>query len=351
MSASADRWAPAPGFAAQQTGRFQGGAAVNDLAQADNIATVHSLIKVVEGLQPERGRKTVLVFTEGFAVPPGYEHVFSDLLSRANRANVSFYCIDVRGLQIATQLGSSGEALSATAAISSQQRLSGLGANPATREEVTQDDTLQTSFRSDVVAALSHLSSGTGGFLVTATNDFGRALLRISEDSRSYYEASYTPAVPGAPGQFRRIEVRVARKDVRVQSRSGYYTTSAALLAAFAEKELPVDFELRTAFYRFDRQGGGPFDCLVKLEASLDKAEFRADADKGRLSGRMILAGRVLDGKGDVVTRSARMSASAALPSRSSACAARCCRSPAGSGWPPARTPSSCSSVTRSAST
>ncbi|HEX9190085.1 MAG TPA: hypothetical protein VGB87_23615, partial [Vicinamibacteria bacterium] len=144
------------------------------------------------------------------------------------------------------------------------------------------------------------LSNGTGGFPVTQTNDFSRPLLRIAEDSRSYYEASYTPTATAATG-FRRLEVRVARKDVRVQSRSGYYASSPVLAAAFAQGELPAEFELRTAFYRFDRQGGGPFDCVVKVEASLDRTEFRPAAEKGKLAGRMVLAGRVLDGKSDVV--------------------------------------------------
>jgi hypothetical protein len=83
---------------------------------------------------------------------------------------------------------------------------------------MTQDDTMQTSLRSDVVDALAHLSTSTGGFLVTQTNDFGRPLARIGEDIRGYYEASYVPSTPAAPGQFRRIEVRLARKDLRVQT-------------------------------------------------------------------------------------------------------------------------------------
>jgi len=289
-------------YAGQQLGRFQGGAGVSDLSQADSVALVNALITVIEGLKAEAGRKTVLLFSEGFAVPPGYEHVFADLQSRANRANVSFYGIDVRGLQLSTQLASSGAALATAVAISAQQRQADGG--PVSREQLTQDDTMQTSLRSDVVDALAHLSTSTGGFLVTQTNDFGRPLARIGEDIRGYYEASYVPSAPAAPGQFRRIEVRVARKDVRVQSRSGYYTTppaAAGAFAAFAEAQLPADFEVRSRFYRFGREGGGPFDCLIRIEASLAKAEFRQDAEKGRLAGQMALAGRVLSATGDVV--------------------------------------------------
>jgi VWFA-related protein len=290
-------------YSGQQLARFQGGAGVGDLAQSDSVALVNALITVVDGLKAEPGRKTVLLFSEGFAAPPGYEHVFADLQSRANRANVSFYGIDVRGLQLATQLASSGAALATAAAISAQQRQADGG--PVAREQLTQDDTMQTSLRSDVVDALGHLSTSTGGFLVTQTNDFGRPLARIGEDIRGYYEASYVPSTPAAPGQFRRIEVRVARKDVHVQSRSGYYTTpptAAGAFAAFAGAELPSDFETLSRFYHFGREGGGPFDCLIKVEASLAKAEFRPDPEKkGRLSGKIALVGRVLDGTGDVV--------------------------------------------------
>jgi VWFA-related protein len=291
-------------YAGQQLSRFQGGAGVSDLSQADNVALLNALVTVVDGLKADTGRKTVLLFSEGFAVPPGYEHVFAELLSRANRANVSFYGIDVRGLQLSTQLGSSGAALATAAALSAQQRDSGTGGSAATREQMTQDDTMQTSLRSDVVDTLAHLSTSTGGFLVTQTNDFGRPLARIAEDIHGYYEASYVPSVPAAPGQFRKIEVRVARKDARVQSRSGYYTTPPAAggdFAVFAGAQLPSDFEVRGRSYRFGREGDGPFDCLIKVEASLAKTEFRQDQEKGRMVGRMALVGRVLDGTGNVV--------------------------------------------------
>jgi VWFA-related protein len=291
-------------YAGQQLSRFQGGAGASDLSHADSVALLNALVAVVDGLEADPGRKTVLLFSEGFTSPPGYEHVFADVQSRANRANVSFYGIDVRGLQLQTQLGSSGAALAATAAVSAQQALASGAGTPATREQMTQDDTLQTSFRSDVVDTLSHLSTSTGGFLVTQTNDFGRPLARIGEDIRGYYEASYVPSAPAGPGQFRKIDVRVARKDVRVQSRSGYYTTppaAAGAFAALAEAQLPADFEVRSRLYRFGRAGGGPFDCLLKIEASLAKVEYREDPEKGRLAGKMTLAGRVLGGTGDVV--------------------------------------------------
>jgi VWFA-related protein len=291
-------------YSGQQMVRFSGGASANDASQAENISLVNALITVVDGIKDEPGRKTVLLFTEGFSVAPGYEHVFADLQSRANRANVSFYAIDVRGLQLSTQLGSTGNALANTAAVSAQNALNAGGSQAVSRGEATQDDTLQTSLRSDVVDTLDNLSKSTGGFLVTQTNDFGKPLSRIGEDIRGYYEAFYVPSTPGMPGQFRKIEVRVTRKDAKVQSRSGYYTSppsAAGAFEAFVGAQLPSDFEVRSHFYRFGREEGGPFDCLIKIEASLAQAQFKDDPAKGRLVGRMALVGRVLDGKGDVV--------------------------------------------------
>jgi len=76
---------------------------------------------------------------------------------------VSFCAVDVRGLQLSTQLGSSGVALSNTQAISAQNALNAGGSVAVSREEMTQDDTLQTSLRSDVVDTLDNLSTSTGG--------------------------------------------------------------------------------------------------------------------------------------------------------------------------------------------
>ncbi len=295
-------------YSGQQLSRFEGGAGARDLAQSDSVVFVNALHGIVDDLRADAGRKTVLVFSEGFIAPPGYEQVFAELLSRANRANVSFYGIDVRGLQLTSQLDESRAALASATALSEQQRNAGSGGSPATRDQMTQDDVTQASVRSDAVDTLANLSASTGGFLVTQTNDFGRPLARIAEDLRGYYEASYTPSAAPAPGQFRRIEVRVARKDVRVQSRSGYYTSppapasAAAALDALSAAQLPDDFEVRSRFYRFAREGNGAFDCVLKLEASLAKAEFRQDpGPSGRLTGKMVLAGRVLDASGVVV--------------------------------------------------
>ena len=93
-----------------------------------------------------------------------------------------------------------------------------------------------------------------------------------------------------------------------MQSRSGYYTSPPAAAAApaasfdtFAAGELPAEIAVRSRFYRFGRpKGAAKFDCLLKLEASLATTEFKADA-QGRLAGKLVLVGRVVNPSGDVV--------------------------------------------------
>src|SRR5262245_48336765 len=74
-----------------------------DDAQRERQAasSVFSLLSIIKGQQRLAGRKTVLYFSEGLQLTPNLAPVFRNAVSAANRANVSFYAIDARGLQTA----------------------------------------------------------------------------------------------------------------------------------------------------------------------------------------------------------------------------------------------------------
>ena len=55
------------------------------------------------------------------------------------------------------------------------------------------------------------------------TNDIARSLRVAEEDLASYYLLEYAPGNELWDGRFRRIEVKVRRKDVHVQARQGYF--------------------------------------------------------------------------------------------------------------------------------
>ena len=67
---------------------------------------------------------------------------------------------------------------------------------------------------------LAMLADQTGGFLTANTNGFSAPLQRVMEEIDTYYELSYNPHVDKYDGKFRRIEVKLDRNDLAVQSRA-----------------------------------------------------------------------------------------------------------------------------------
>jgi VWFA-related protein len=108
-----------------------------DDAQREQQAasSVYSLLSLVRGQQRLAGRKTVLYFSEGLQLTPNLAPVFRNAVSAANRANVSFYAIDARGLQTARQTDAARESLAA-AARANEQQMRSRGAQPVTPEQI-----------------------------------------------------------------------------------------------------------------------------------------------------------------------------------------------------------------------
>jgi VWFA-related protein len=124
------------------------------------------------------------------------------LAQRANRANVSFYPIDPRGLVVFDEpIGGSFKPLPPGA---DAQRLS------------NRQDGLRT------------LAEQTDGAWSLNTNDVPRALARMLADTNSYYLLSYYSSNAKLDGRFRRITVKVKSPDMEVRARPGYLAPTEA---------------------------------------------------------------------------------------------------------------------------
>ena len=217
-------------------------------------------------------------------MPPGYEQVFADLLSRANRANVSFYGIDVRGLQLSTPARAAPAPRSPTpATISASQRQAG-SETAVTREQATQDDTMQTSMRSDVVETLDapldehrRLPRHPDERLRPAARAHRGGHPRLLRGVLRPVRAAGARAVPQDRGarraQGRAGAVAQPATTRRRPSRPGRPRSRPSLPGRAADRLRGAEplLPLRAA-------DGGPFDCLIKVEASLAKAEFKETA-------------------------------------------------------------------------
>jgi VWFA-related protein len=120
---------------------------------------------------------------------------------RANRANVTFYAIDPRGL--AAFDDSIGPM------------------RPATPSQ----DIKRMAARQ---GGLRELASNTDGAVLLNTNDVKGGVARMMADLGSYYLMSYYSSNTKLDGRYRRIAVRVKRPGVQVRAREGYLAPTEA---------------------------------------------------------------------------------------------------------------------------
>jgi VWFA-related protein len=202
----------------------------------EGFATINSLLAVISPMQNLPGRKTIIFFSEGLKLPPSVQQKFPAVINAANRANVSIYTIDAAGLRIESGTAEAARELNSIAAagMAQQGRGNDRGSNgPYLRSLERNEDLL----RFDPRSGLGSLSDQTGGFLIHDTNDLASGMRRIDDDMNGYYFLTYVPQNKDYDGRFRRINVKVARSNIEVQSRQGYYAVESA-------GQLPVlDFE------------------------------------------------------------------------------------------------------------
>jgi VWFA-related protein len=275
-------------------------------------ATFYPLMALAKAQAGLEGRKAILFFSEGLQVPTSVEEAFKAAISEANRANVSIYTVDARGLDGNRDLAAAGAALDRAGRVS-QGAMAKRGAGGTSMEEVQNDDLVLSSFRVNTQASLRELAEDTGGVMIANTNNLGKGLDRITTDLASYYEIAYVPQTGEADGKFRKIEVKVARKGVDVTSRSGYFAlpaTDAAplmpyelpLLAAAVTTPSPNAFDFQAGAFRFhDTPRGRQFTFVA--EVPIAALAVQEDKRAKRYYLNVTVMALVKDAKGTVVER------------------------------------------------
>lgn len=73
--------------------------------------------------------------------------------------------------------------------------------------------------------ALKRMARETGGrsFRVSGKTTLQQIFRDIQEEMRTQYAMGYTPTDPGKDGSFRKIEIKTADKNLKVQARRGYF--------------------------------------------------------------------------------------------------------------------------------
>jgi VWFA-related protein len=83
-------------------------------------------------------------------------------------------------------------------------------------------------------SALHQLSDPTGGRVYRVGRDkpLDAVFKELSDEMRSQYAIGYSPLNPAKDGGFRKLEVRMANKDLKAQARKGYYAIKPAAAAS-----------------------------------------------------------------------------------------------------------------------
>jgi VWFA-related protein len=237
--------------------------------------TLGALTRVAEALRADRGRKTVLFVSDGFAHDPTQPGM-REVVRAAREANAAFYFVDARGL-------GGGAAIAGVP-----------GAGAEEGRATLNQDTLSTltKERQETVGAES-LADDTGGRTIHNTNDLAGQMRALAEESRAYYLLGYAPSDTRRDGKYRKIDVQVSRPAVKVQARRGYYAPSDKAPARPRRNELDgsvraaldaasdvAGIPLRLTALGLGPVGGGKSTALVVTEVDLAGLDLRQAGDK-----------------------------------------------------------------------
>lgn len=278
-------------------------------------ATIFSLLSLVRGLATMPGRKTLLYVSTGIWLPTHLDEPFRSIISTANRANVSVYALDARGVMTGRQTQGVADAIRDVA----RDTASDLTADEqrATTAQIRASDRVEDAMRNNVQLPLRDLSDSTGGFLIADTNSFARPMQQLLDDVNTYYEVVYNPGITNFDGAFRKTSVKVARGDTRLTTRTGYFALpadirasglmpfEAVLIKALGSNPLPREVQFRSSAIRFQSSEKGTHQEVL-IEVPLANLQFREDAAANRYHARVSVIAVLRDANGEMVHKLSR---------------------------------------------
>jgi len=270
---SGNRMSPNETPPGQPTGDSRGGAEQIEQFRDEiySVGTLGALNFVVRGLRSLPGRKSVVLFSDGFplvtedAVDQRVLDSLHRLVDLANRASVVVYTIDARGLQ--SLMLSAADDIRAKARVVEQQL------------ENRQADYFNSQ------EGLSYLAQETGGFFARNSNDIGGQIKRVLDDQKGYYLIGYVPERASFTAEhgrrkFHKVSLTVTRPGLRVRSRTGFYgvedeethaappTREGQLMAALSSPFGSGDVRLRlTSLFAEDPKTGSFVRSLLHIDA------------------------------------------------------------------------------------
>lgn len=225
------------------------------------VGTIGSLRLVLRSLDQLPGRKSVVMFSEGFRLFPNMDNTRAEawlrtVVEQANRASVAIYTVDPRG----------------TPTLS-------FAAADATAPEGVQDR--RTTQMLDSQDPLVTIADETGGVFF-AENNLSLGAARALEDQSGYYLIGYEPSGSAdRPNRPHALKARVKRPGLSVRARSTYYeapdaaprptptpsTAASALYGALTSPFSSGEVDVRlTSLFDYGKKQGSAMRTLLHID-------------------------------------------------------------------------------------
>ena len=248
---------------------------------------LQALKTVALGMAQIEQKKSLIYFSAGVS-QTGVENQaeLRAAINAAVQANVAIYAVDIRGLEAMPPGGAA-----------SQASLRGVGAYSGSAMRGQFDENFATQ---ETLYTVAH---DTGGQAFLDSNDFGKVFERVQQDTSSYYVLGYRSTNPARDGRYRHIQVKTARKDVKLEYRAGYYAPADFQHSTQADREDQLQAEiasdlpstdlpifLSTAYFR---GADGRFFVPVSIVVPGSEIPFTKNSDKDKAT--LDFAGLVRD--------------------------------------------------------
>lgn len=276
------------------------------------IGTLGALRYIIRGMDRLPGRKSMMVFSEGFQMleignPSSVQtRIYDELRSIADlagRSSVVIYTLDPRGVQFPGMMLAEDNTWGQRTGVfgSPADRLSG-------QLQARNDQFLESQF------TLRFLADETGGVPYVGRNDVGTGMQRAIDDQSGFYLLAYEPdseSFDPAKLRFNKLVIKVKNKDLKIRYRRGYYgmadpkpsTTqptaqqriAEALISPFAAEGVPLALY---PIYTNDAENGNMIRALVHIDA---KSLTFAPDEGGKMKTSFVLAAKTYGDNGVVV--------------------------------------------------
>lgn len=281
--------------------------------EASARASIDALLSLVKAQAHLPGRKVVIYFNPWMFIPDSAKEQYQYMIGMANKANITFYTVDPKGLVTYSQNDSGRGQLGGAAGETRNLSMSG-GVGDVSTSQVEAQETAENGLRSNPEEWLRDLAKQTGGVAIAETNDYKAPLRIVMDEVRTYYEAAYDPSITTLDGKFHKITVKIDRPGIDVHTRSGYFALpqlgggqqvfayEVPLLNALSAAAAPTQVPFSVAADRFSERGP-KIEYELTIEAPLKGLTFEKQPDGKTAAVDAPMIAVVRDSSGNIVSK------------------------------------------------